>query len=247
MKSILLMLLLISVHANAFQDPTKGKPFFPWVWHDQLEPTFEHSLGVGGLSILGAGAVGTIATHQYDSDVQQANARGDHLVINQDAAGVLGTVGGGAVGIGIAVVQLFVDQPNGLKHTRAITLTALSHVTLAFTVRRPRPPGRGDYLPFSSSWPSGHASSAFATAESLAYSYGWWVGVPANVVAIAISTARVSENAHWLSDVVAGAALGIFWAHASNAADELEPAKQTWQLMPVPLEDGLALNLTKRF
>ena len=105
---------------------------------------------------------------------------------------------------------MFVDQKNGLKHGRALILTATSHITLAFIARRERPPGRDNYLPFASSWPSGHASSAFATAESLAYAYGWWVGVPANAVAIAIAAGRVSENAHWLSDVVAGAALGIF-------------------------------------
>ena len=81
----------------------------------------------------------------------------------------------------------------------------------------------------------------------MAYAYGWWVGVPMNALAIAISAGRVSENAHWLSDVVTGAALGIFWAHASNNVDELQPQSTAWQFVPVPFEDGLGMTVTKRF
>jgi hypothetical protein len=248
MKRILLLcLFLFSFSAHAFEDPTRGKPFLPWLWNDQFEPTLKHSLDLGGIGVLAGGAAGTIVSHQYDDEIAEGNARGDHLLISKDASGVLSTLGGGGLGIGITAIQLFVDQKNGLKHGRAIALTALSHVTLALIAHRARPAGRADYLPFKSSWPSGHASSAFATAESLAYAYGWWVGVPMNALAIAISAGRVSENAHWLSDVVSGAALGIFWAHASNNVDEIEPSPQAWQVVPTPFEDGLGVLISKRF
>jgi membrane-associated phospholipid phosphatase len=57
-------------------------------------------------------------------------------------------------------------------------------------------------------FPSGHACLAFATAAALAIlwpRFRWMFYALATLVAIE----RVSENAHWLSDVVAGAALGI--------------------------------------
>lgn len=246
MKLILLALFFpLACSALTVQDPTGGKPFFPWLWDDQFKPTIVNSVDVGGLSIVGAGAVSTVVSHQYDDSVQRYETL--HPMMDSSTSSFFSTLGGGGLGIGITAVQLFLDQKNGLKHGRAIAMTALSHVTIAFIAHRSRPPGRDDYLPFASSFPSGHSSSAFATAESMAYAYGWWVGVPMNALAIAISASRVSENAHWFSDVVAGAALGLFWAHASNRADELGQVKPAWQVMPVPFEDGLAVSLSRNF
>lgn len=241
-KRIALSLLFLTDVAFAFEDPTHGRAFLPWVWEEQLEPTIAQSTRDGNLSILAAGAVGSIAAYQYDDDVYQHNRRGENLLMSPDTAGALGIVGGGALGIGIAVSQIFVDQENGLRHGRAIALTSASHVTIAFLVARERPGGRGDYLPFKSSFPSGHGSHVFASATSLAYAYGSKVGVPAFAIATLVSAGRVSENAHWLSDVVAGAALGIFWGRASYGApaNGSEDSAVTW--MPIPIDDGLILS-----
>lgn len=227
------------------EDPTGGKPFFPWLWEEQFRPTLENAASHGNLSILAAGGAATIIAHQYDSDVYNHNLRGQDLLMSQDSTEFFAALGSGAAGVGLAITQIVFDTKNGLLHSRAITLTAASHVLSAFIVGRSRPGGRGDYLPFKSSFPSGHSSSAFATAGSLAYSYGWIVGVPAFAVASAISAARVSENAHWLSDVVAGAALGVFWARASHLAEEEARSQITW--MPIPIEDGMLLSLRKEF
>lgn len=58
------------------------------------------------------------------------------------------------------------------------------------------------------SFPSGHASLAFATATCLtaALPRGWVLFLG---VALCVGAERVLENAHYLSDVVAGAGLGI--------------------------------------
>jgi membrane-associated phospholipid phosphatase len=58
------------------------------------------------------------------------------------------------------------------------------------------------------SFPSGHAAMAFATATCLAAALPRWT-VPFFLVAAAVAAERVLENAHYLSDVVAGAGLGI--------------------------------------
>jgi len=59
-------------------------------------------------------------------------------------------------------------------------------------------------------FPSGHAALAFATAAAVAMLWPrsrWRFG--AYAVACVVAAERVAENAHWLSDVVAAAALGI--------------------------------------
>ncbi len=81
---------------------------------------------------------------------------------------------------------------------------------LKLAFRRTRPNG-GNY-----SFPSGHAASTFAIATSLEVLFGPKAGIPAYAVASAISFSRIDMNAHYLSDVVFGAALGsaIGWGTA---------------------------------
>jgi hypothetical protein len=59
------------------------------------------------------------------------------------------------------------------------------------------------------SFPSGHASSTFATATVLAEHYGWKLGLPAFAAAAYTACSRVTDNKHWASDVAFGAFLGI--------------------------------------
>ncbi len=62
------------------------------------------------------------------------------------------------------------------------------------------------------SFPSGHTATAFMTATMLVKEYGHkspWVGVGAYTVASATGLMRVANNKHWISDVLAGAGIGI--------------------------------------
>jgi membrane-associated phospholipid phosphatase len=61
-------------------------------------------------------------------------------------------------------------------------------------------------------FPSGHACVAFATAASLAMLLPKWRWVFFAGAAM-VAAQRVAENAHYLSDVVAGASLGVFGVH----------------------------------
>ncbi len=70
-------------------------------------------------------------------------------------------------------------------------------------VGRTRPNGQDD-----KSFPSGHASNAFALAIVADRHYGWKVGVPAYAVAALVSVSRLQQNAHYLSDIMGGATLG---------------------------------------
>ncbi|HET8572692.1 MAG TPA: phosphatase PAP2 family protein [Edaphocola sp.] len=70
---------------------------------------------------------------------------------------------------------------------------------------------RPDYSSFTS-FPSGHTATAFAAAEWLRAEY-WqrspWVGVAGYAAATATGILRLYNNRHWVSDVIAGAAVGF--------------------------------------
>jgi len=69
--------------------------------------------------------------------------------------------------------------------------------------RRTRPDGT------RYSFPSGHASTAFATATVLQRHLGWKAGIPAYSLATYVAASRVESRRHYLSDVAFGAALGV--------------------------------------
>lgn len=86
--------------------------------------------------------------------------------------------------------------------------------------RRPRPvaaePRPHDLRqPLTSSFPSGHASSAF-TAAGLLSTHDPHLRPLYYGVAAVVATSRVHVQIHHASDVIAGAALGIVFAKAAN-------------------------------
>lgn len=65
------------------------------------------------------------------------------------------------------------------------------------------------------SFPSGHSAKAFMGAELVRIEYGEdypWLAIGAYTIATATGALRVYNNHHWLSDVVAGAGVGILSA-----------------------------------
>ncbi len=72
------------------------------------------------------------------------------------------------------------------------------------------------------SFPSGHTANAFLGAEFLYQEYkdvSVWYGISGYVVATGTGFLRMTNNKHWLSDVAAGAGIGIlstkiaYWVH----------------------------------
>jgi membrane-associated phospholipid phosphatase len=113
---------------------------------------------------------------------------------------------------------------------------------LKYTVQRPRPDGSD-----SLSFPSGHTSTAFSLAAVANHHYGWKVGVPAYAFASCIGLTRIESNRHNLSDVLAGATLGIIVGRTVGRLDgDRPPKKRSISIGPAtdPRGQGVGLGLS---
>lgn len=91
----------------------------------------------------------------------------------------------------------------GSDLVRAQIVTQMMTAGIKLSVRRTRPDGT------MYSFPSGHASTTFATATVLQRHFGWKAGAPAYALATYVAASRVQVKRHFLSDVTMGAAVGI--------------------------------------
>lgn len=237
-----------SLLSNSFAQETvpEEEGFFSKAYHQQLRPIVEQSLDETGKSILTYGGIATLIAFALDDAVYEHNKNHPNRYMDDSTSHFFSNAGDGKAGIGIAIAQMFWDRENGIKHAWALFLTSTTHFTTAAIVQRDRPHGRLTYLPFPSSFPSGHTSSAFTTAASLQNAYGSKVGGVAFGIAGAISASRIQQEAHWFSDVVAGATLGIFWANASAKLDLGSPDKNGL-LYPSIERDQFAINFLRTF
>lgn len=118
----------------------------------------------------------------------------------------------------------------GQWHTRAALLAigvfglALLVMGIKFSVRRSRPPGEWGAIYRATdphSFPSGHAARAF-----LLLILGWtlgpiWFAVLLTIWAPLVSLSRVATGMHYVSDVIAGALVGIIAALLLTAISPL--------------------------
>lgn len=101
---------------------------------------------------------------------------------------------------------------------RMLVSDAFSAVTMAvavnglkYSIGRLRPDGSR-----RNSFPSGHTATAFMTATMLHMEYGWkspWYNIGGFSAAAITGVSRLLNNRHWMSDIVAGAAIGIGSVH----------------------------------
>lgn len=122
-----------------------------------------------------------------------------------------------------ALNALGVKGKNNLKDRSIVLGTSMLFVAstvgiLKKTSNELRPDGSN-----SLSFPSGHTALAFAGAEFLYQEYkevSVWYGISGYAVASATGLFRIYNNKHWLTDVAAGAGIGIL---STKAAYWLQP------------------------
>ncbi len=157
-------------------------------------------IGIGGLA---AGLVrpadsGVSSTLSRSASLGSAFAPGERIgsAASQMAAAVTTQIVGHAIG-NPRVAAL------GSDLVRAQIVTQMMTAGIKLSVRRTRPDGT------MYSFPSGHASTTFATATVLQRHFGWKAGAPAYALATYVAASRVQVKRHYLSDVTLGAAIGI--------------------------------------
>jgi membrane-associated phospholipid phosphatase len=184
------------------------------------------------LIFLAAVAFGQLAdmvtsrTGLYRFDASAANWGAEHATrASTDLFVALTQLGSTVVIVGVALVAGLLEW---YRRRRWAVLAFMVMVILGqsliangikLLVHRQRPPV--PHLTASSGWsfPSGHTAAAAATyaavALLLARGRRWpvraWLGTGAAAVVLAVASSRVLLGVHWLTDVVAGAALGFAW------------------------------------
>lgn len=125
----------------------------------------------------------------------------------------------------VSVYALNLMGVKGKHNYRDLTvITVTSHLIMTGSVmglkslcKVERPDGSTD-----NSFPSGHTATAFAGAEILWQEYkdvSPWYGVAGYVMAAGTGVLRIYNDRHWLTDVAAGAGIGIlstklaYWLH----------------------------------
>ena len=111
-------------------------------------------------------------------------------------------------------------EHNTLMITKSLVISTIFYTATKALIRRERPyRTKNSYsftTPFSkndfTSFPSGHANTAFSVATGFAMQYKHirWVPWVAYSVAALTSLSRVYQNRHWASDVIIGSAIGHY-------------------------------------
>lgn len=114
-----------------------------------------------------------------------------------------------------------------------------------------RPDGSNDL-----SFPSGHTATAFAAAEFMRQEYkevSPWYGIAGYAAAAATGYLRISNNKHWMSDVVAGAGVGIistklaYWIYPVIKRKLFKGKEVSTIVMPTYQDGTLGVGLVHHF
>ena len=153
-------------------------------------------------------------------------------------------VGAFAIQTGAALVTYGIgrmtDSPRAARVGAGIFRAQLVSQATAQVVKaaagRTRPDGSNSH-----SFPSGHSASAFATATVLQRELGWKVGIPAYAMAGWVAASRVQMKRHYLSDVIAGATVGILAGRSVTVGSR----NVRFSVDPMPVAGGIGVSFTK--
>lgn len=188
---------------------------------------------------LGAGAGLSLLGHGADREVTATLSTSRRVENALDAGDV---IGGATFQVGAAFATYAVGRVTGRPSVARVGADLVraqlvsQAVTQAVKVGAAR--GRPDGTSFS--FPSGHSAGAFASATVLQRHFGWKVGVPAYGLAAYVAASRLSENRHYLSDVIFGATVGIM----AGRTVTIGHGRAKFALVPLATPRGAGIALT---
>jgi membrane-associated phospholipid phosphatase len=187
--------------------------------------------------------------HEFDSKIRTHFATGSNAVLNaKDKNSARDALPAVALIAGTWATAGYLGDADGYRETwRLLESGVLSTVTgevLTLAGGRERPDATtspNQWRKGGDSFPSVHASAAFAIGMTFAESgndeYRWIRRVVGYGIAGGTAYIRVKDNVHWVSDTVAGAALGIATArfvlnreNGGHAQIGFQPQKDGWML-----------------
>jgi len=184
---------------------------------------------------LVAGLAAAAGAHTADADVTEDFGGTRNGLFRPGA-----TIGGTPFELGAAfatyAIARSMNKPGAMSFgsdlIRAQVIAELLTVGVKQSARRARPEGSGY------SFPSGHTSTAFASATVIQRHYGWKFGLPAYAVASYVAASRVEMRKHYLSDVAFGAAIGIVAGRTVTIGHD-----HKFNLTPIGSADGAGAGL----
>jgi membrane-associated phospholipid phosphatase len=195
---------------------------------------------------FGGALVAVGAAHSFDERVRDHFATGSKATLNggEDKNSLRDAAPTVAIIAGTGLYASFIDDRDGYRETWAlIEAGAFSGATaevLGYATGRERPDATtspNEWGKGADSFPSLHTTVAFAVgtvfAESGNDEYRWIRRIIGYGVAGATAYVRLDENVHWLSDTVAGAALGIATAKFVLNRQDAAQSHGTVQFQPV--------------
>lgn len=158
--------------------------------------------------LLAGGGLALLAHGQDDADRMESMLDRPSVDVGIDVGNTYGhgtLLAGGALALYAAGAALGESNLRGAggEMARSLVYTGVLVSAVKLGVNRTRPNG-GAY-----SFPSGHTAAAFAVAPVLAHRFGRLAAIPAYVLAVGTGLGRVEDRKHYLSDVLAGAAIGL--------------------------------------
>ncbi len=203
---------------------------------------------------LGGALVAIGAAHQFDGRVRAHFTAGSANALDgKDPHALQDALQAAAVVVATGLYATAIHSRSGFSETwsmlEAGALASTSGYVLKFIAGRERPNLTTDpnhWRDGGASFPSLHASAAFAIGTVLAESgndrYRWVRRILGYGIATATGYERLKHNAHWLSDVVAGAALGIASGRFALNREYGSSRTAHWELSPT--DRGVMLSYT---
>lgn len=198
---------------------------------------------------FGAALTAIGAAHEFDSRVRTHFVNPKDPLNGADQNAVRDALPALALIVGTGLYAGAIGDRDGYRETWSLLEAGVFSATTAEVLTLAAGRERPDATTSPNMWrhggdafPSLHASAAFAIgtvfAESGNDEYRWIRRIVGYGVAAGTSYIRVRENVHWLSDTVAGTALGIATARfvlnrqdaQRHAALQFQPAKDGWQI-----------------
>jgi membrane-associated phospholipid phosphatase len=174
-----------------------------------------------GWELFGGTVAAVVVAHQFDGTVRDHFAGKSPVLDGKDKNSTRDAIPAAALVAGTLLAAWTVEDQSGrIEAYRMVEAAALGGVTtevLKFGAGRSRPNETSQvdgWRKGGSSFPSLHATAAFAIgtvfAESGADDYRWIRRAIGYGAAGGTAYLRLRGNAHWLSDVVAGTAIGVY-------------------------------------